>query len=398
MSQQLISRNADLLRLQEDGYEVEVVANHLHVRNVPYITPAGVVARGTLVSTLTLSGDITQRPDTHVAMFIGEPPCDSHGRQLGKIIISSLPQQIGAGLAANHTFSSKPKVGYYVDYHEKMTTYVAILANEAAAIDPEATARTRRVVANDDEDSPFHYLDTATSRAGIGEVAEKLMGERLAIVGLGGTGSYVLDQAAKCPVARIDTFDNDDMLQHNSFRSPGAASLEDLRARPKKVDYLARIYSHMHRNIVPHAVRLGPSNMELIADATFVFLCMDAGDDKAAIITELERLDIPFVDVGMGLHLVDGSLVGQLRVTTSTPGMREQVRAKGRIPLKGAGLDDVYARNIQVADLNMVNAGLAVMRWKRYRGFYKDLENEHFSLLTLDGNHLLNEDHPGEAA
>jgi hypothetical protein len=85
-------------------------------------------------------------------------------------------------------------------------------------------------------------------------------------------------------------------------------------------------------------------------------------------------------------------------VTTSTPGMREQIRAKSRIPLKGAGLDDVYARNIQVADLNMVNAGLAVMRWKRYRGFYKDLEHEHFSLLTLDGNHLLNEDRPGEAA
>jgi tRNA A37 threonylcarbamoyladenosine dehydratase len=398
MSQQLISRNADLLRLQEEGYEVEVVANHLHVQNVPYVTAERTVARGTLVSTLNLAGDLTQQPDTHVAMFIGALPHDAAGVPMHRIINFSGEQPIGGGLTANHSFSSKPKVGYYVDYHEKMSTYAAILANEAAAIDPEATARTRRVVANDDEGSPFHYLDTATSRSGIGEVVEKLMGERLAIVGLGGTGSYVLDQAAKCPVACIDTFDDDDMLQHNSFRSPGAASLEDLRGRSKKVDYFARIYSRMHRNIVPHAVRLGPSNIELIANATFVFLCMDVGDDKATIIAELERLDIPFIDVGMGLHLLDGSLVGQLRVTTSTPGMREQVRAKCRIPLKGAGLDDVYARNIQVADLNMVNAGLAVMRWKRYRGFYKDLEHEHFSLFTLDGNHMLNEDRPGEAA
>jgi hypothetical protein len=38
------------------------------------------------------------------------------------------------------------------------------------------------------------------------------------------------------------------------------------------------------------------------------------------------------------------------------------------------------------------------MRWKRLRGFYVDLEREHFSLFTLDGNHLLNEDRPGEAA
>src|SRR3546814_10348716 len=100
-----------------------------------------------------------------------------------------------------------------------MTTYVALPANEAAALDPEVTARTRRVVANDDPESPFVYLDTASSRAGIGEVAQKLMGERVAIVGLGGTGAYVLDQVAKTAVARIDLFDDDYYLQHNAFRS-----------------------------------------------------------------------------------------------------------------------------------------------------------------------------------
>lgn len=398
MSQQLISRNPDLLRLQEDGYEVAVVGGHLTIGNVPYVNPAGVVARGTLVSTLHLSGDRTQRPETHVVTFIGEKPCDARGRELTKVVIGSVDTNLGGGLIVNHTFSSKPGVGYYVDYYEKMSTYAAILSNEAAAIEPEATARTRRVVANDDLESPFAYLDTATTRAGIGEVAQKLIGERVAIVGLGGTGSYVLDQIAKTPVDRIDLFDDDLFLQHNAFRSPGAAALEELRDRPTKVEHLARIYSRMHRRIVAHPVRLGSDNLSLIADATFVFLCLDAGDAKAAIIAELERLDLPFIDVGMGLHMVDGALVGQLRVTTSTPGMREQVRAKGRIPLQGTGVDDVYSRNIQVADLNMVNAGLAVMRWKRFKGFYVDLEHEHFTLFTLDGNHLLNEDRPGEAA
>jgi hypothetical protein len=398
MSQQLISRNPDLLRLQEEGYEIAIVADHLVLRNVPYVTSGNIVARGSLVSTLTLAGEQTQRPDTHVLMFEGEMPCDSKGQPLAKIVNSASVQALGGSLVVNYTFSSKPAVGYFTDYYEKMATYAAILANEAAALDPESTARTRRVVANDDPESPFVYLDTATTRAGIGEVAQKLMGERVAIVGLGGTGSYVLDQAAKTPAERIDLFDDDDFLQHNAFRAPGAASLEELRERPKKVDYLARIYSRMHRHIVPHAVRLEPGNLELLGDATIVFLCLDAGCAKAAIITELERLDLPFIDVGMGLHLIDGSLVGQLRVTTSTPGMRDQVRTKGRIPLQGGGLDDLYARNIQVADLNMVNAGLAIMRWKRLRGFYKDLEGEHFSLFTLDGNHMLNEDRPGEAA
>lgn len=398
MSQQLISRNPDLLRLQEDGYEVGIVAGHLVLGNIPFVTQARTVGRGALISTLTLSGERTQRPDTHVAMFVGETPCDASGTPLAKIIIQSGTKSLGGGLVVNHTFSSKPAQGYYDDYHAKMSTYVAILSAEAAAIDPEATARTRRVVANDDPESPFVYLDTATSRAGIGEVSQKLMGERILIVGLGGTGAYVLDQIAKTPVDEIHLIDPDDFLQHNAFRAPGAASLDELRGRPKKVDYLAAVYGRMHRRIVSHPVRLGPNNLSLLASATFVFLCLDAGEDKAAIVAELERLDLPFVDVGMGLDLVDGSLVGQLRVTTSTPGMRQQVWSKGRIPLTGAGIDDIYARNIQVADLNMVNAGLAVVRWKRLRGFYKDLEGEHFSLFTLDGNHLLNEDRPGEAA
>lgn len=398
MSQQLISRNPDLLRLQEEGYEVAVEAGHLVLSNIPYVTTGGLVARGKLVSELTLAGDRTQRPNTHVAMFAGETPCDAGGHPLVRIINSSARQPLSEGLVIDHSFSSKPAIGYYADYHEKMTTYAAILANEAAAIDPEATARTRRVVANDDDLSPFVYLDTATSRAGIGEVTQKLVGERVAIIGLGGTGSYVLDQIAKTPVERIDLFDDDDFLQHNAFRSPGAAALDTLRERPKKVNYLTAIYSQMHRHIVPHAVRLCPGNLDLLGSASFVFLCLDAGEAKAAIIAELERRDLPFIDVGMGLHLVDGALVGQLRVTTSTPGMREQVRAKGRIPLEGAGLDDLYARNIQVADLNMANAAFAVIRWKRLRGFYADLEDEHFSLFTLDGNHLLNEDRRGEAA
>src|SRR3546814_16723968 len=101
-------------------------------------------------------------------------------------------------------------------------------------------------------------------------VAQKLMGERVAIVGLGGTGAYVLDQVAKTAVARIDLFDDDYYLQHNAFRAPGAASLEDLRERPTKVHHFARVYSLMHRHLVPPAVRLCPANLHLLRAAPFV--------------------------------------------------------------------------------------------------------------------------------
>ena len=39
-----------------------------------------------------------------------------------------------------------------------------------------------------------------------------------------------------------------------------------------------------------------------------------------------------------------------------------------------------------------LSAVFAVIKWKKLCGFYCDLENEHHSTYTLDGNMLLNED------
>ncbi|ODM77106.1 hypothetical protein [Bradyrhizobium elkanii] len=90
-------------------------------------------------------------------------------------------------------------------------------------------------------------------------------------------------------------------------------------------------------------------------------------------------MGIPFVDVGMGLELVDGSLGGILRVIASTPDMRAHVH-DGRVSLGSAGAEnDLYATYIQVADLNALNAAMAVVKWKKVRGFYRDLEREHHS-------------------
>jgi hypothetical protein len=34
----------------------------------------------------------------------------------------------------------------------------------------------------------------------------------------------------------------------------------------------------------------------------------------------------------------------------------------------------------------------AVIRWKKLLGFYRDLDREHHTTYTIDGNMLLNED------
>jgi hypothetical protein len=52
-----------------------------------------------------------------------------------------------------------------------------------------------------------------------------------------------------------------------------------------------------------------------------------------------------------------------------------------------------YERNIQVADLNAFNAAMAVMKWKKLLGFYADLEGEHHTAFSIDGNLMTNDDH-----
>ncbi len=209
---------------------------------------------------------------------------------------------------------------------------------------------------------------------------------------MGGTGAYALDLVAKTPVPEIRLIDGDDFLTHNAFRIPGAASLDELRQVQKKVHYLRGVYSKVHRGIVPHAVALDQTNFHLLDGATFAFICMDAGEPKKLAIWKCEEMGIPFVDVGMGLELVDGSLGGILRVTASTPKMRTHVH-DGRISFDSGGDEnELYSTNIQVADLNALNAALAVVKWKKIRGFYRDLEREHHSTYTTDGNLLLNGD------
>ena len=70
-----------------------------------------------------------------------------------------------------------------------------------------------------------------------------MSGLKIGIIGLGGTGSYILDFIAKTYVGEIHLYDSDKVLQHNAFRAPGAPSLQKLNEPVLKVDYLYNIYS-----------------------------------------------------------------------------------------------------------------------------------------------------------
>lgn len=389
----MISRSPDLRRLRECGYEIEIRAGHLVIGHVPHVAGDRTVKFGSLVAVLRLrvtpDGEVADTPPDHVVMFAGDTPCDHTGKPLNKIINGSARQELGDGLVIDHTFSTKRPGSPDVDYYDKMTRYVDILAGQAVVLDPTATARTYVPIEDRVDDSPFLYADTGTSAAGIGAVSDKLKQDRVAIVGLGGTGSYILDLVAKTPVGEIHLFDGDRFLQHNAFRAPGAASIADLTGGPMKVDYWAAKYGAMRKGVIAHPYPIDGSSIDEFEAMDFVFLAFDGGTVKRTLVERLEARGIPFADVGMGVRRQDGQLGGIIAVTTGTP--ERSVLDRDRISFSDRPADD-YAHNIQIADLNALNAALAVIRWKKLRGFYRDLEHEHFSAYTIDGNHLVNED------
>ncbi len=393
MSQLPISRSADLKKLRDEGYDLEIRSGFLLVKDVPYVNSRKEVKRGILVSKLILAADETARPDDHVAYFAGDHPCREDGTEIEKIKNSSGERALAEGVVIQHSFSAKPKPSdFYENYYTKVTTYVAIVSGPAQVIDPTVTAKTFPVIEPEKEkgETPFNYIDTASSRAEINLVTKRLEIGKIAIVGLGGTGSYVLDLVAKTPIKEIHLFDGDTFLQHNAFRSPGAPSIDDLKTKPPKATYFKNLYSRMHRGIVDHATYIDAGNVEELQKMDFVFLCLDRGAAKKMIIERLEHFDLPFVDVGMGINVSDNSLGGILRVTTSTPKARDHLRS--RISFSEGDGDNDYDRNIQVADLNALNAALAVIKWKKLFGFYRDFKCENNATYTIDGNLLLNED------
>lgn len=391
MSRQLIDRSPDLKRLRDEGFHLVIADGHLVLHDVPYVNSGCQVRRGSLVSSLTTSGNVAAPPGDHVARFAGDYPCDSSGRPIESIRHESRAVELAPGLTIEHSFSAKPHgLQNYPDFYEKMTAYVAILEGPAQVLDAGATAKTWPVHTTADDDGVFHYHDTASSRAGIATVTAKLEVGKVAIVGLGGTGSYVLDLIAKTPIQELHLFDGDEFLSHNAFRAPGAASVGDLEARPKKVDYYSALYGRMRRGIVPHPYPINRGRLPELGEMEFVFLCIDPGDAKRAIVEYLEAQSKAFVDVGMGVELIGASLSGLLRTTLSTPTKRDHLRR--RVSLDDSGALDDYSSNIQVADLNALNAALAVIKWKKTCGFYLDLGREHSLMFSVDDGALINED------
>jgi len=129
-------------------------------------------------------------------------------------------------------------------------------------------------------------------------------------------------------------------------------------------------------------------NLSDLAGFNFVFLCIDNAAARKEISDSLIAAGIPFVDTGMDLHhLPDlSTLLGTCRATLCTPEKSDHFAS--RAPLQADGDNDLYRSNIQVADMNALNALFAVLKWKQFCGFYQDVRNAHHLTFSINDQAL----------
>jgi len=390
-----------LAKLEAEGFRLRIVhgnAYHLLIDGVPAVTSKREVASGTLYCPLIIDQNgRTENPcSNHQCWWIGERPCDSTGRPMSEMVSNDAAEDKGDGIRTSAAFSRKrADKTNYADYHEKVWAYVCMIWHEAQVIDPNCDPRSAKPVPAvvDAQARIFRYPDMATTRAGIGAATARLLTDRVAIIGMGGTGSYILDLLAKTPISQIHIFDGDKFLLHNAFRAPGAPHETDF-SEPTKVDWFGALYDRMHMGIVRHPYHILAEQLPELAGFDFVFVAIDDADARKVILEGLMAMGVPFIDVGIDVALNDvPSLRGACRFTAGTQEQHSHVRDV--VSFAKPPDNDIY-RNIQVADLNMLNAAMAVTKWKKIRGFYADDLREHHSLYTI-ATHALTKEDRGEA-
>lgn len=385
MSHLLISRSKDLKRLQDEGYEIQVRDGYLIVHNIPYVNSNREIKLGKLIAQLSIANEQVVKPVTHVIHFMGEAPCNKDGTVILGIQHSNPNTNLFDDVTMNYSFSNKPKNGYS-DHYQQVTRYEEIISAPAISMNSKLTARTFKKM-QQEYASVFKYFDTNASRSNILPFLRRFNEQRIAIVGVGGTGSYILDLIAKVPVKEIHLYDGDLFRQHNAFRAPGAAGEDELDVL--KVEYFGEKYSKMHNGIYQHPYFIEESTLSELDDKSVVFLCVDNNDIRKLIINHLKDCAVTIIDVGLGVNKVGDSLIGTIRVTTMDPAHNEHV--KRRVPMEEPG-ENEYAPNIQIIELNALGATMAVIKWKKLLLFYQDLEREYNSTYTLNVSQLQNDE------
>ena len=373
MCSPLVAPDGSLDRLRAAGRRFAVRENYL-IMAVPYLNAAGELRRGFIADPVNfLTETEIGRPGNHQMYFIGEEPYDLSRTSLVSVLGGGANQtRIFDGYSSSFYFSHKLQTRGgqnrdYISVAEKFEQHYRTIAAPAVYRFPDAEGAFLDVDFGADMITPFCFPDAFSAHAELNGLNSKLRPLTVGLIGLGATGAYVLDFVTKTPVKRILMFDDDRYFVKNAYRSPGTSTSTDFKKF--KVDLYAERYSTFRMDVVPHPERITRESRSLIEDCDFIFVCVDKAASREAIAEVLLELGKPFIDVGLSVNRLSGPLDGGLRATLVDEHTQAQVLANATLPF-GEDADDLYDKNAQIAELNALNAALAVIMFKMRYGYF----------------------------
>ena len=264
----------------------------------------------------------------------------------------------------------------YQSYEEKINTYFHEVADHAEAKQPGileilAVSGSPEVL---HASSRFVYMDTNPYRHGTKAIEDRLAEEVVAIVGVGGTGSYLVDILAKTNVKELHLYDDDTIDGHSAFRIPGAVRVGELAVHKPKVEWHRERYSEVRKDgLHVHKTRITRNNIACLEPCTTVFIAVDDLETRRTLQRACNEMGKLHIAVGIGLEIEgeqNDEIGGMIKIETNYVPYDQPPPQIQREP-NAVEAPGVYESNIQTAETNMLGAALSIVEWKAARGFYR---------------------------
>ncbi len=163
------------------------------------------------------------------------------------------------------------------------------------------------------------------------EGLQRLADSHVAVVGIGGVGSWAAEALARSGVGEISLFDLDDVCVTNTNRqvhaiegSVGKAKVEVMAARIRAINPACRVHA-----VADFVTR--ETMAEYIVDFDYLIDCIDSVAAKAALIAWCKRRKIPVITTGGAGGQVDPT---QIQVADLNKTFNDPLAAKVRSTLR----------------------------------------------------------------
>jgi molybdopterin/thiamine biosynthesis adenylyltransferase len=144
---------------------------------------------------------------------------------------------------------------------------------------------------------------------------------KVGIIGFGGGGSHIGQQLAHIGIKNLTIFDDDKIEASNLNRLIGGW-YSDIAKSTQKVKIAERLIKKIlpksKPNLVPEKWQNQP---ELLQQCDIIVGCVDSLIGRRELEAECRRHLIPYIDIGMDVHTIDGAPYMSGQVILSMPGM-----------------------------------------------------------------------------